>query len=41
VLPVADRAVILERGRVAASGDAAVMMRDAALLERHLGVSQH
>jgi branched-chain amino acid transport system ATP-binding protein len=41
VLPVADRAVILERGRIAASGDAAAMMRDATLLERHLGVSQH
>jgi branched-chain amino acid transport system ATP-binding protein len=41
VLPVADRAVILERGRVAASGAAAAMMLDATLLERHLGVTGH
>ena len=41
VLPIADRAVILERGRVAASDGAAAMAKDKTLLERHLGVTQH
>jgi len=38
VLPVTDRAVILERGRVVAMRDAAALLADAAALERHLGV---
>ncbi|WP_270935308.1 ABC transporter ATP-binding protein [Falsiroseomonas oryzae] len=41
ILPVADRAVILERGRVAAEGAARDMLADPALLDRHLGVTSH
>ena len=38
VLDVADRAVILERGAVVHDGAAADLARDAATLERYLGV---
>ncbi|MGG5823238.1 ABC transporter ATP-binding protein [Falsiroseomonas sp. HW251] len=38
VLPVTDRAVLLERGRVAVTAPSETLRRDAALLERHLGV---
>ena len=41
VLPVTDRAVILERGRVAAAVQSAALLADAAVLERHLGVATH
>ncbi|WP_137180355.1 ABC transporter ATP-binding protein [Roseomonas sp. AR75] len=39
ILPVTDRAVILERGRVVHAGESAALLRDAAALERHLGVA--
>jgi branched-chain amino acid transport system ATP-binding protein len=38
VLGMTDRAIILERGRVAHAGPSAALLRDAATLERHLGV---
>lgn len=38
VLGLADRAVVLERGRVAWSGEAAALARDEAVLGRYLGV---
>jgi len=41
VLPIADRAVILERGRIAHAAPAATLMQDTAALERHLGVAAH
>ena len=40
VLGMTDRAVILERGAVVHAGDSAALRADAALLERHLGVSR-
>jgi branched-chain amino acid transport system ATP-binding protein len=39
ILPIADRAVILERGRIVHSGPSAALLADATLLERHLGVT--
>ena len=39
VLGVTDHAIILERGRIAHAGPSAALAADAALLERHLGVS--
>jgi branched-chain amino acid transport system ATP-binding protein len=36
---VADRAYVLEKGRVTAAGRTADLARDSALLERHLGVA--
>ena len=38
VLGMTDRAIILERGRIALAADSAALLRDAAALERHLGV---
>jgi branched-chain amino acid transport system ATP-binding protein len=38
-LAVADRAYLLEKGRISASGATADLARDPALLERHLGVT--
>ncbi len=38
ILPITDRTVILERGRVVHSGASAQLLSDATLLERHLGV---
>jgi branched-chain amino acid transport system ATP-binding protein len=40
ILPVTDRAVILERGRVVHEGDSAALAADRPALERHLGVTQ-
>jgi branched-chain amino acid transport system ATP-binding protein len=40
ILGVTDDAVIMERGRIVHSGPSAVLRADAALLERHLGVSR-
>jgi branched-chain amino acid transport system ATP-binding protein len=39
VLGVTDRAVILERGAVVYAGASAALSADAAILERHLGVT--
>lgn len=36
---VADRAYVLEKGRISLSGTTAELARDSALLERHLGVT--
>ena len=36
---VADRAYVLEKGRISLSGSTAELARDGALLERHLGVT--
>ena len=41
VLPVTDRVVILERGRVAAEGTSRDFLAEPALLERHLGLATH
>jgi branched-chain amino acid transport system ATP-binding protein len=41
ILPVTDRAVILERGRVAAEGASRDLLADPVLLDRHLGLAQH
>jgi len=40
ILPITDRAVILERGRVVHSGSSADLLADATILERHLGVGR-
>jgi len=39
ILPITDRAVILERGRLVHSGASAALLADAAPLERFLGVT--
>ncbi len=41
ILPVTDRAVILERGRVTAEGASRDLLADPVLLDRHLGLAQH
>lgn len=41
VLPVTDRAVILERGRIAAEGASRDILAEPSLLERHLGLAAH
>jgi len=38
VLGMTDRAIILERGRMAHAGPSAALLRDGAALERHLGI---
>jgi branched-chain amino acid transport system ATP-binding protein len=38
ILPVTDRAVILERGRIVATAASAELLADAGMLERHLGL---
>ena len=39
VLPITDRAVILERGRIVHASTSATLLADPAPLERHLGVT--
>jgi branched-chain amino acid transport system ATP-binding protein len=39
ILPVTDRAVILERGAIAYEGDSAVLKGERAVLETFLGVT--
>jgi len=39
ILPITNRAVILERGRIVHSGTSAALLADATILERHLGVT--
>jgi branched-chain amino acid transport system ATP-binding protein len=39
ILPITDRALILERGRIVHQGTSAALLADAALLERFLGVT--
>ena len=41
VLPITDRALILERGCVAYEGSSAALLADPVSLERHLGVAAH
>ena len=41
ILPIADRAVILDRGRVAAEGPASEMLAAPDILDRHLGLNAH
>ncbi len=41
ILPVTDRAVILERGCVVHAADSATLAADRAALETHLGVTDH
>ncbi|MGG5810635.1 ABC transporter ATP-binding protein [Falsiroseomonas sp. CW058] len=41
ILPVTDRAVILERGRVAAAASSRDLLHNPALLETHLGLATH
>jgi branched-chain amino acid transport system ATP-binding protein len=41
ILPITDRAVILERGRIVHAAASAELLRDTAALERHLGVAAH
>jgi branched-chain amino acid transport system ATP-binding protein len=41
VLPVTDRALLLERGRVATVAVSSSLLADPATLERHLGVNAH
>ena len=41
ILPIADRAVILDRGRVAAEGTAHEMLAAPDILDRHLGLNAH
>jgi branched-chain amino acid transport system ATP-binding protein len=41
ILPVTDRAVILERGRVAATGSSRDFLDNPARLETHLGLASH
>ncbi|MFC0384860.1 ABC transporter ATP-binding protein [Muricoccus vinaceus] len=41
ILPIADRAVILDRGRVVAAGSAAEMLAAPEILDRHLGLNAH
>jgi len=41
ILPIADCAVILDRGRVAAEGAAAEMLAAPDILDRHLGLNPH
>jgi branched-chain amino acid transport system ATP-binding protein len=41
ILPVTDRAVILERGCVVHAADSATLAADSAALEKHLGVTDH
>ncbi|WP_309085171.1 ABC transporter ATP-binding protein [Chelativorans sp.] len=39
VLPLTDRAVILDRGAIVWEGESATLLSDAGLLERHIGVA--
>jgi branched-chain amino acid transport system ATP-binding protein len=39
VLPITDRAVFLERGRIVASGSSSEFLLHPAIIERHLGIS--
>jgi len=39
VLPLTDKAVILERGAIAWSGDSAALLADRAAMDQHLGVA--
>jgi branched-chain amino acid transport system ATP-binding protein len=41
ILPVTDRALVLERGRVAAEGTSERFLVEPGLLERHLGLAIH
>jgi branched-chain amino acid transport system ATP-binding protein len=41
ILPVTDRAVILERGCVVHAADSAALVADSSALETHLGVTDH
>jgi branched-chain amino acid transport system ATP-binding protein len=41
VLAITDRAVILERGRVAYAGESAALAQDEATLDRYLTVAAH
>jgi len=41
ILPVTDRAVILERGRIAATGSSRDLLTNPAPLETHLGLATH
>ena len=41
ILPVTDRAIILERGSVVHAADSATLAADRAALETHLGVTDH
>ena len=40
LLPVTDRAAILDRGRIVHEGDSAALLADPAVAERHLGLTQ-
>jgi branched-chain amino acid transport system ATP-binding protein len=40
VLPITDRAIVLERGRIVLEASSASLLADGAPLERHLGVTR-